>query len=231
MAALRADSGASQAAVAVAAGIDRAHLSRIEAGTAQASVEVLVSVATALGADLGVRFFAGVGPRIRDRFQAPMIEALIRRLDGRWTATPEVPVVSPARGVVDLVLHERVAHVLVAVEAQSEIRRLEQQMRWLAEKQASLESSDVHRAVVGITGSPPDTSRMLLLRSTTSTRDIARRFAETLRAAFPASSADALAALSGSTRAWPGPTILWVRVERGEAVILDGPPRGVSVGR
>lgn len=46
---LREDSGVTLSAVARAAGIDRAHLHRIELGQRGASLEVLVAVSTALG--------------------------------------------------------------------------------------------------------------------------------------------------------------------------------------
>lgn len=228
---LREDSGTSQAALARAAGIDPGHLCRIEAGTRGASLLTLARLAAALGADIGVRLFAGTGPRILDRFQAPMIEALIRSLDRRWIATPEVPVVAPARGVVDLVLHDPQADLVLAVEAHSEIRRLEQQLRWIAEKEASLMSSNLGRAIAAGSDVPFVTSRVLLLRSTVATRDLATRFAATFAAAFPTRTADALAALRGLGTPWPGPAIVWVRIDGHGAKILDGPPRGVSLGR
>ena len=30
---------------------------------------------------------------------------------------------------------------------------------------------------------------------------------------------------------WPGAAMIWANVERGEGRILDGPPRGIIVGR
>jgi len=63
------------------------------------------------------------------------------------------------------------------------------------------------------------------------TREIARRFEATLRAAYPARSADAFDALTTADRPWPGPAILWARLEKGRPAILRLPPRGVAVGR
>ncbi len=226
----RLDSGASQASVARSAGIDRAHLSRIEAGTARPSTLVLAHVAAALGAELSMRLFTGTGPRLVDRFQASMVEALLRGLDRRWAATPEVPVVAPARGVVDVVLHDPRAGLLVACEVQSQIRRLEQQLRWIAEKELSLPSSEIARSVAALTGAMPATSRLLVLRSTAANRDLARQFAATFAAAFPARAAEAVSALRGDAP-WPGPAVVWIRVEGSDAVMLDGPPRGVTLGR
>jgi transcriptional regulator with XRE-family HTH domain len=222
---LRTDTGATQAAVARVAGIDRSHLTRIEAGTTGASLETLIAVTTALGADLSLRLYPGTGPKLTDRHQAPMVEALIRALHRSWRPHPEVPVFRPARGVIDLVLERPAERLLVAVEVQSEIRRLEQVIRWSAEKAASLESSGLVRP-----GPPWHVSRMLLLRSTTANREVARSFESTLGAAYPAAAAQAIAALRGDAT-WPGPGILWIRTERGKVELLDVPPRGVRIGR
>jgi transcriptional regulator with XRE-family HTH domain len=77
---IRIDAGVSVAGLARVVGVDDAHIGRIEAGVANPSLEVLVALGVALGADLGVRYFAGSGPRIHDRFQAPIQEALLRAL-------------------------------------------------------------------------------------------------------------------------------------------------------
>jgi transcriptional regulator with XRE-family HTH domain len=215
---LREEAGITVSELARGAGIDLGHLWRIEAGSANASLEVLVAIAATLGADLGTRLFPGSGPRLHDRFQAPMIEALLRHLDSRWMARPEFAVPS-ARGVIDLVLALRGGGLTIACECHSELRRLEQVLRRSNEKAIALE------------GPEGSVSRLLLLRSTTATRDVARHYEATLAAAYPARSADALAALRGETADWPGPAIIWARLEGGRAQLLDGPPRGVRVGR
>jgi transcriptional regulator with XRE-family HTH domain len=53
---LRTDAAATQGRVSTIAGIDRSHVARIEAGTANASIETLIALATALGAELSIRF-------------------------------------------------------------------------------------------------------------------------------------------------------------------------------
>lgn len=193
----------------------------MERGAAQPSMDLLERIAVALGADLGIRFFAGSGPRLHDRFQAPMIEALLRVVHERWTRELEV-VVGPGRGLIDLVLADRLTPAVIAVEAQSEIRRLEQQLRWAAEKADALADRYNPRRPV---------SRLLVLRSTTATRELARRYAASFAAAYPAKTVDVLAALTSSTAAWPGPGIVWVRLDNGQATLLSGPPRGVALGR
>jgi hypothetical protein len=190
-------------------------------GEDQASADTLLRVGACLGADLSVRFFPGSGPRLHDRFQAPIIEAVLRICSSAWRATPEVPVPA-ARGVIDVVLVRGLDQVTVACECHSELRRLEQVIRRAAEKAAGLGPQ--------IEGGPPASS-LLLLRSTEQTRAIARAYEATLGSAFPGKAANAYRALTSLDAPWPGPTILWARLERGRATILDAPPRGVRVGR
>lgn len=68
---LREEAAICVAELARCAGIDRAHLWRIEAATANASLEALSAIAACLGADVGVRLFPVAGRRLHDRFQAP----------------------------------------------------------------------------------------------------------------------------------------------------------------
>jgi transcriptional regulator with XRE-family HTH domain len=218
---LREEAGVTQAELRRCAGLAQSYLSEIESGHAQPTLRILLAIGHCLGADLSVRFFPGSGPRIVDRFQAPMVEALLRILGSHWRAQPEVPVAA-ARGVLDLVLRRRDASLVVACECHSELRRLELVIRRLAEKADALPGQVDGDVVV---------SRMLLLRSTAATRSIARSYEATLAAAFPARSADAVAALNTGGTEWPGPVIVWARGDGGRTVILDGPPRGVRVGR
>jgi transcriptional regulator with XRE-family HTH domain len=218
---LRQVASVSGRALAASAEIDAGHLSRIERGAAAASLDVLVAISACLGADLGVRLFPTAGPRLRDHLQAPMVEALLRRLHPRWMAVPELPV-ARARGVIDVAISPRSGGLGVACEAHSELRSLDLVMRRLQEKGLAL---------AAIEGYGPTTSTLLLLRSTVRTRDVARLHEATLGAAFPARSRDLLEALAGPGSPWPGPGILWVRFEEGRVDLLDGPPRGIRVGR
>ena len=225
---LREDAGLTLTAVATAAGIDRRFLARVETGERGASVETVTTVLAVLGADLSMRAYPSTGPRIRDRIQAAMVEAFLRDLDRHWTATPEVPVRKPARGVIDVVLSDPRVPVVIAAEFQSELRRLEQQVRWHREKELSLPSAELwdHRMPT----EPTATSRLLVLRSTRTMRELANTFAATLGSAYPARTGDAINALRGQG-VWPGDAIVWMRVEGGRATLLDGPPRGVRLGR
>lgn len=225
---LREDAGLSQAAVAREAGIDASYLTRIESGRHDPGFRVMTAIAGVLGADVSIRLFPTTGPRIHDRSQAPMEECLLRDLHRRWIRSPEILVTRPSRGVIDLVLGERSERLLVASELNGQLRRLEQQVRWHREKELSLPSSQLWSFASA--DGPPSTSRLLVLRSTVELRELAATFEETLRAAYPARSVDALESLRG-TSAWPGAAIVWVHLHGREARLMDGPPRGVRLGR
>ena len=223
---IREDAGLTRAAVARVAGIDASWLADAEEGRGAASIQTLTRMAIALGADLGVRVFPNTGPRIRDRFQGPMIEALLRLTSPSYERFPEVPVRRPVRGVIDLVLASIEIGRIISIEAHSDIRRLEQQIRWAAEKTDALPSATIWPAIT-IPGSPATVFRVLLLRSTSRTRAMAREFEATLTAAYPADPTEALDALVDLARPWPGHAILWADVTPGAAGILRGSPRGV----
>jgi transcriptional regulator with XRE-family HTH domain len=260
VAALRESSGLSMRALALAAGISPSTQAAIEAGSHSPSIEVLARVADALGARLGVRLFPGTGPRIFDHLQAGMLKALLQELHSRWDRRLEVPVYGQARGVIDLVLEDARERVVVACEAQSQLRRLEQQVRWasmkadaLAEARHSAGARDRadhqpaqarHSAGARHSaqereqadhGPAPDSqhevvSRLLLLRSTQSNRHVVSEFGELLMAAYPARYADLIAALTG-TAPWPGSGLVWCAVDDDGTRILERPPRGIRLGR
>lgn len=228
---LRVDANLTQRATASAARIDQGYLSQIEAGRREPSFAVLLALGDILGADLSVRMYPTTGPRIRDRIQAAMVEALLDTLDPRWRRLLEVAVYRPSRGYIDMVVASPPERLVVAVEAQSEIRRIEQQLRWAAAKAESLPSAAEWRMLV-----PPDQtqhviSRVLLVRSSRSMRELARTYEATLTAVYPARAIDIHRALTSAAAPWPGAGIIWASVERGQARILDRPPRGVSLGR
>jgi transcriptional regulator with XRE-family HTH domain len=214
----REDAGVSRTRLALEAGVDRRFLDRIEAGLARPSLETYQRLATALGADLSSRLFANTGPAIRDRLQAPILELLLHDRHPRWDPYTEVGVSRPSRGWIDLVLHDARARVLVAGELQSELRRLEQLIRWQSAKAEALPSWDGWPRL----GEEPAISRLLVVRRTRATRAVAAEFASQIRAAYPSHPDDALAALTGSAP-WPGPALVWV--------ILDGRGTRWAAGR
>lgn len=228
---MRQDAGVSEQGLARVAGIDESHLHRIEAAAREPSIQALNRLATALGGELTIRIYPGTGPRIRDRVQARMVEALLAILHDRWTRFLEVGLERPVRGVIDLVLGDPAADLLIASEFESSIRRLEQQVRWSGEKAAALPSTDAVRLARADPAVPPRVSRLLVLRSTVANRTLAATFERTLRTAYPARAADAYRALATADAAWPGPAILWATVDGRAVRIMDAPPRGVTVGR
>ena len=227
---LRLDAGLSVRTVAVAAGIDHGYLSQIETGQREPSFAVLIAIGRILGADLSVHLYPNTGPAIHDRIQAPMGEAVLRMAGPRWKRLIEVAVRRPARGFIDIVLVKPVEPAIVAVELHSDLRRIEQQVRWAAEKADSLSSADAWPMVVASMDQVPRVSRLLVLRSTPRTRTLAREFAATLGSAYPSPASEVFTSLTGNAR-WPGDGLLWCRVEHGKAELLPNPPRGVAIGR
>lgn len=225
---LREETGVSIGELADVVGIHKSHLARIEAGLARPTIEVLTAIGIALGAELGIRYFAGSGRRLHDRFQAPMVESILRELDARWAVELEVPIVRPSRGVIDLVLTDVKNLSTVACEVQSELRRIEQQIRWSAEKADGLA---IRLDEASRSGTPIAVSRLLVLRSTEATREIAKRFERTLATAYPARTRDVVLALTTSSAPWPGAGVVWMNLHGRNATLMDFPPRGVSLGR
>ena len=224
--ALRSDAGVSLRAVADAAGIDFGYLGQVERGRREPSISALAAIGEALGADLSVRLYPNTGPRVRDHLQARIVEEVLRIAHPRWKRFTEVPVNRPARGRIDAVLHDPAAGLVIATEVHSQIRRLEQQLGWAQLKAESLPSAHFWRFL----DLEPTVARLLLLRSTRATRDLAKQFEATLRATYPARTVDVFAALVGD-QAWPGSGLLWADVTGDAVRILDRPPRGISLGR
>ena len=219
---LRLDAGVSLRELGAVANIHPSHLARIEAAQVKPSMEVLTKIGVALGADLSLRYFAGTGPRLHDRFQAPMVEGLLRILDPRWGPTPEVSVTHPARGVIDVVLDDRSSPATIATESQSEFRRLEEQVRRSTEKADGLADRLAREGRAGRT-----VSRLLLIRSTEAkgrsrggSRHPYERHIRRGQATFP--SLDRTDYPVARLRDLVGPT------RSGVATILATPPRGVS---
>lgn len=225
---LRSDAGVSQRRLAIEANVDQGQLSRIEHGLTEPSLAVLESIASALGATVSIRLHPSTGPRIRDHLQARIGEALLAALDPGWHRLVEVTVHRPARGTIDIVL-SRPGSPVVAVEIHSELRRLEQQIRWAADKAESLPSSAAWTFLETDAASPA-ISRLLVLRSTRANRELARTFQQTLGTAYPVRTSEAIRCLREAGVAWPGAAIIWADVAGGTTRILDGPPRGVTLG-
>lgn len=225
----RLDAGLSQREAAGAAGIHHSHLARIELGVEQPSLAVLTAVATVLGSDLSVRAFPSAGPRLRDHLQARMEEAMLRDVHVRWRRHLEVGVYRPVRGVIDLALADPGVRQVLATEHHSDLHSIEHQLRWAGQKADALPSA--REWPFGMPGEPPDVIRLLVLRNTARLRALVTTFAETFAAAFPIAASDARRVLAAPAGAMPGPALLWVAIQGAETRLMDGPPRGVPVGR
>lgn len=221
----RLDRGISLRALARATGIHHSVLSRFENEELDPTFECLTRWAAALGLDPSLRLFPSTGPRIYDRWSAPMTNALLAVAHARWRRRLEVGVTRPDRGVIDLVLTAAGTRDVVATEIQGQLRRVEQQLRWAGQKADSLPSAvgwpwEVREPRVG---------RLLVLRSTSETRALIRGLPELFRAAYPAPEAAAWRALASQDEPWPGNAMLWAEMSGGRARVLDGAPR--SSGR
>ncbi len=222
----RQDAGLSISALARGSGVSQAHISQLLSGEREPSIAVLTALTEALGAELSIRVYPGTGPKLRDGIQARIVEELVRLAAPAWRRSIEVPVSRPARGYIDIAFDDPAQCVIVATEVQSRMDRLEQQIRWAQDKARSLPSAELWRFLPNT----PTISRLLVLRSTVATRELARRFRATLEIAYPARAAEVHGALIGGAKPWPGAGILWADVHGDVVRILDRPPRGVEVG-
>lgn len=217
---LRVDAGLTRAAVARAAGVHPSLISMIEDGDVRPTLETYVRISAALGADLAARVYPNAGPALRDRHQVRMAELLLSTVHPRWTPYPEVPVRRPAKGWIDVVLRDAREAELVATELESDIRRVEQVIRWSREKAESLPSAPEWSRWAG--NGESSIGRLLIVRWTRANRDAADAARRQLREAFPADPRDALEALGTAPARWPGPAMLWARLDA-------DPPRLVAV--
>ncbi len=208
------------------ADVSHAMLQEVETGAREPSISFLCAVGATLGADVGLRLYPTTGPRVRDHIQSRIVEEVLRVAHGRWKAFVEVPVYRPAQGRIDVVLVDRDARVVVAVEVHSQLLRVEQQLGWAALKAESLPSATMWSTV----DPSSQVVRLLVLRSTRSTREVVTGAEATFSAAYGAPARDAFGALTGSVP-WPGAAVLWADVDADSVRILERQPRNVRVGR
>ena len=165
-----------------------------------------------------MRAYPNTGPALRDRQQVRMGKIFRSHLHPHWSTMPEVAVRRPVRGWIDLVANDTTTDVLVATELESMLRRLEQLIRWHAEKAAALPSADAwSRLVAG--RAAPRISQLLLVRWTRANRDAVADARRLLRDAYPANPADAYASLVGDA-SWPGASLCWVRIDGRRPALL-----------
>jgi transcriptional regulator with XRE-family HTH domain len=220
----RLEAGLSIRRVGRESGVDPSHIRRVELGVAALSQDALVAVGAVVGHDASVRLYPSSGPRVRDHVQVRMLEALLRALHPRWRPHLEVPVYRPVHGVIDVVLDDADARLVVSGEAHSVLHAVDAQVRWAAQKTDALPSADGWPW--GMDGEP-GRSRLLLLRDTAANRALVGSGATLFRAAYPAPSAEAYQALTGASP-WPGSAIVWVHLDGSASRLLHASPIRMS---
>jgi transcriptional regulator with XRE-family HTH domain len=172
----RLGAGLSQQTVARRTGTSQAGLSRTERGRRSATLDDLAVLASAVGLDLVVRLFPGPDP-VRDLAHVRLLARLQVELPGlEWSTEVPLPIPGDQRAIdaVVQVSGSRVGFELETrlVDAQSLVRRLA-----LKQRDAGL------------------TAMVLVLPDTRSNRTALAASAATLRAAFPRSTREVVAAL------------------------------------
>ncbi|HXG39608.1 MAG TPA: helix-turn-helix transcriptional regulator [Candidatus Limnocylindrales bacterium] len=197
--ALRLRAGIRQADLARAIGVDRAVISRLEAGDGRVSARTKARAAALLGAAYRQQLFPVGEPYLVDGAQARIVERLLELRHRRWRAIPEAPVPGDGRRSTDVRLECWPDIVLVEVE--THVRRLEEVVRECHTKRAAV-AADV----------PPGwrVHAALVLPPTRHHRALVRTHRETLASAFPVPDRTLRAALVAPAGPWPGDGILWL---------------------
>ena len=197
--------GVSQAAVARAIGVDRATICRMEAGRPTVADRTRARAAAALGADFRLGIYPDAAPLIHDAAHARLVEALLRLRHPSWHARVEAPVPGPGRRSTDLRLDRGGETVLLEVETR--VHALEAIIRECEEKRSAV-AVDAGPAA---DGEPrPRLHVVLVLPPTRHHRSLVAEHPGTIKAAFPASTADIRRALTSADSSWPGDGILWL---------------------
>ncbi len=202
---MRLRTGVSQAAVARAIGVDRATICRMEAGRATVADQIRARAVAVLGADFRLGIYPDAAPLIHDAAHARMVEALLRLRHPSWHARVEAPVPGPGRRSTDLRLDR--GGVTVLLEVETHVHALEAIIREGEDKRSAV-AGDTAPATDGEPG--PRVHVVLVLPPTRHHRSLVAEHPGTIKAAFPASSADIRSALTSTDMPWPGDGILWL---------------------
>ena len=214
----RLDIGATQAAIADAAGISRAYLCEIEAGRAEPSLDVLSAIAVVLGRRLSIGLPPETDPLVRDGRQAPIVESLVRSCTSaghhRWKCRCSARARRHRRGPggaaagAHRVRRGRVAdpparghHSLGSTKAHALLVSGPVRSDWPTPPSVSPGSG------ASLDGGQPG--------------DRAGTYRQSVRAGFfPADTHDIYLALTTADAPWPGSGLLWFRVEGTKAHVL-----------
>jgi len=196
---IRLRTGVSQAAVARAIGVDRATISRMESGSQTIADRTRARASAVLGADFRLAVFPDAAPLVHDAAHARLVEALLRLRHPTWRAKVEAPVPGTGRRSTDLRLDRGDATLLFEVE--THIYALEAIIREGEDKRSAVAADSAVRRRVHV---------LLVLPPTRHHRALVAAHPGTIKAAFPASTADIRHALTSADVPWPGDGILWL---------------------
>jgi transcriptional regulator with XRE-family HTH domain len=174
----RVEAGLSQEQVAIAAGVSKAEVSRVERGIAAwLTIDELCRLAAPLGLDVSIKLYPG-GPRLRDGVQVVLLERLHREVSRelRWLVEVGLPLAGDRRAWDAVISGEGWR---VAVEAESRLHDLQ-----ALERRIALKRRDDGDVVV-----------LLLVNDTRINREALAAGATSLRAAFPLDARAMLSAL------------------------------------
>jgi transcriptional regulator with XRE-family HTH domain len=134
---MRVAGGSPQRRVAMRSGISQPFLSLVERGGGGASVEVLSTLAEAVGGRLSMKIIPGDGISLRDSGQLELVQLIAGLCHPRWQQSIERPIAEPPdRRAADLVL-----------ELPEEVNMVEIE-RWWVDHQAQLRGLQLKRAAL-----------------------------------------------------------------------------------
>jgi transcriptional regulator with XRE-family HTH domain len=194
---LRLRVGVSQGAVAMAIGVDRSVITRIERADPSVSLAIRSRACAVLGADFRMQLYHERGAMIYDAAHARIVERLVGMVGVGWRIELERSL--PIRRSIDACLFSR--RCIVLNEVETRVRRLEEIQRELHAKRD---------AVVEQFGSDRPVHVVLVIPPTHRHRAIVRDHAAQLAAAFPARSPAIRSALADAAQPFPGDGILWI---------------------
>ena len=205
---IRLRTGVSQAAVARAIGVDRATICRMEAGDPAVADRIRARAAAVLGADFRLSLYPDAAPLIHDAAHARLVEALLRLRHPSWRAKVEAPVPGTGRRSTDLRLDRGDATILFEVE--THVHALEAIIREGEDKRSAVAAAGTADADFDAAGAGRRVHVILVLPPTRHHRTLVAAHPGTIKAAFPASTADIRRALTSADTPWPGDGILWL---------------------
>ncbi|MGC8633061.1 MAG: helix-turn-helix domain-containing protein [Candidatus Limnocylindrales bacterium] len=184
---LRVRARRTQQEVAVAGGVSRGTVSRVERGHLRSvSVAAVMAVASALDArvDFDLRWRGGQLDRLLDARHAALQQEVMRRLMRApgWVVVPEVSYsISGERGAIDLLAWHAEHGALLVIEIKSQIVDLQDLLRTMDQRRRLAPAIARGRGWPGRA-----VSTWVAVEDTDANRRRARRHADLLAAAFPA---------------------------------------------